>query len=266
MKLAVEHQKQLDEQMQKGYQFLNQKDYQAAIEVWIDLWEKLKNTMQNYDYKYIEEIDRIFEGRQSIFNWATDFEMELSNASIQKYSFIQKKIDFCSEYIAKSKNKNENNIQVMKRVIAEGYFQLGDTEKGEQLFVVHTKEHPTSGWGWINWSDQYGVFAEVQNIDYERAISILEQSLKVEGLEDKPDVLDRLSELYEKQGMDQKLAEIKELSCKEEQKKLARQSFFSRTIKPSPEASVSTIQSNKVGRNDPCPCGSGKKYKKCCGK
>ncbi len=25
------------------------------------------------------------------------------------------------------------------------------------------------------------------------------------------------------------------------------------------------IKSNKVGRNDPCPCGSGKKYKKCCG-
>lgn len=23
---------------------------------------------------------------------------------------------------------------------------------------------------------------------------------------------------------------------------------------------------NKVGRNDPCPCGSGKKYKHCCGK
>lgn len=23
--------------------------------------------------------------------------------------------------------------------------------------------------------------------------------------------------------------------------------------------------SNKVGRNDPCPCGSGRKYKKCCG-
>ena len=24
--------------------------------------------------------------------------------------------------------------------------------------------------------------------------------------------------------------------------------------------------SEKIGRNDPCPCGSGKKYKKCCGK
>ena len=24
--------------------------------------------------------------------------------------------------------------------------------------------------------------------------------------------------------------------------------------------------SDKIGRNDPCPCGSGKKYKNCCGK
>jgi preprotein translocase subunit SecA len=26
------------------------------------------------------------------------------------------------------------------------------------------------------------------------------------------------------------------------------------------------IKTEKVGRNDPCPCGSGKKYKKCCGR
>jgi preprotein translocase subunit SecA len=25
-------------------------------------------------------------------------------------------------------------------------------------------------------------------------------------------------------------------------------------------------KSAKVGRNNPCPCGSGKKYKKCCGR
>lgn len=24
------------------------------------------------------------------------------------------------------------------------------------------------------------------------------------------------------------------------------------------------IKKNKIGRNDPCPCGSGKKYKHCC--
>ncbi len=25
------------------------------------------------------------------------------------------------------------------------------------------------------------------------------------------------------------------------------------------------VRGEKVGRNDPCPCGSGRKYKKCCG-
>ena len=32
------------------------------------------------------------------------------------------------------------------------------------------------------------------------------------------------------------------------------------------EQSASSGQNSKVGRNDPCPCNSGKKYKKCCGR
>ncbi|MCK5534111.1 preprotein translocase subunit SecA [bacterium] len=34
----------------------------------------------------------------------------------------------------------------------------------------------------------------------------------------------------------------------------------------SPSSSSPLKSSSKIGRNDPCPCGSGKKYKKCCGK
>lgn len=33
---------------------------------------------------------------------------------------------------------------------------------------------------------------------------------------------------------------------------------------PTPARSATTHHPAKVGRNDPCPCGSGKKYKKCC--
>jgi preprotein translocase subunit SecA len=34
---------------------------------------------------------------------------------------------------------------------------------------------------------------------------------------------------------------------------------------PAKEAVTPTHrQTDKIGRNDPCPCGSGKKYKKCC--
>ena len=31
-------------------------------------------------------------------------------------------------------------------------------------------------------------------------------------------------------------------------------------------ASKVFVKTENIGRNDPCPCGSGKKYKKCCGK
>ena len=32
------------------------------------------------------------------------------------------------------------------------------------------------------------------------------------------------------------------------------------------KTSKTVVKEEKVGRNDACPCGSGKKYKKCCGK
>lgn len=44
-----------------------------------------------------------------------------------------------------------------------------------------------------------------------------------------------------------------------------RQSAKSRE-KPEPATVAVHSEIGKVGRNDPCPCGSGKKYKKCCGR
>jgi len=35
---------------------------------------------------------------------------------------------------------------------------------------------------------------------------------------------------------------------------------------PAPKVETYRRDKPKVGRNDPCPCGSGKKYKKCCGR
>ena len=33
-----------------------------------------------------------------------------------------------------------------------------------------------------------------------------------------------------------------------------------------PASAPKKADGTKVGRNDPCPCGSGKKYKNCCGR
>ena len=52
------------------------------------------------------------------------------------------------------------------------------------------------------------------------------------------------------------LPQWKEIFSEPELKKLYKEQKESTTIR----------KGKKIGRNDPCPCGSGKKYKKCCGK
>lgn len=52
------------------------------------------------------------------------------------------------------------------------------------------------------------------------------------------------------------LPEWDELLTPERRKELYREQKKSGTI----------VKERKVGRNDPCPCGSGKKYKYCCGR
>lgn len=53
---------------------------------------------------------------------------------------------------------------------------------------------------------------------------------------------------------------------KQEQKRRARE-VVSDDDAPVPDAPVEQAHGEQApGRNDPCPCGSGKKFKKCCGK
>ena len=52
------------------------------------------------------------------------------------------------------------------------------------------------------------------------------------------------------------LEEWNDILTPERQKELYREQKKSGTI----------VKEKKIGRNDPCPCGSGKKYKFCCGR
>ena len=51
------------------------------------------------------------------------------------------------------------------------------------------------------------------------------------------------------------LEEWNDIFDEETQKRLYKEQKRSTTI----------VKGERIGRNDPCPCGSGKKYKKCCG-
>ena len=51
------------------------------------------------------------------------------------------------------------------------------------------------------------------------------------------------------------LPEWDDILTEERRAEIAREYKMSKTV----------VKGVKIGRNDPCPCGSGKKYKKCCG-
>ncbi|MFS0647008.1 SEC-C metal-binding domain-containing protein [Siminovitchia sp. 179-K 8D1 HS] len=87
----------------------------------------------------------------------------------------------------------------------------------------------------------------------------------MDGVEDRLDVLERLEELYKQLGMTEEASEAKrEMEAekkKEEHNRITRREELLQVPRK-----TAAPKSKKIGRNEPCPCGSGKKYKKCCGR
>jgi preprotein translocase subunit SecA len=52
----------------------------------------------------------------------------------------------------------------------------------------------------------------------------------------------------------------------EEMRERQRQDYIMSRGEDTPASQTVRREEKKIGRNDPCPCGSGKKYKKCCGR
>lgn len=260
--LDPEVQKEWTSLMQEGYEYSLEGVSLAAITIWGQLWDKMRTMLDSeYDLS-IEELDNAF-GQQRISNWSSDFEMELGNASREESSFAQKRIHFCTEYIARHRDQSDPHVELMKWAICESYFDLGEPEKGEQAFREQLTASPFSGWGWIRWSDHYGVLAREGKKDTVKAVQILEQAIEIEGLKDRYYVLERLEDLYAELGLHQNVSAVKqvmmELLTEDQDLRPPTQPLLPPTEKVVP------LTSAKVGRNDSCPCGSNKKYKKCCG-
>jgi len=268
----IQNLEMLDDKMQKGYELLTDSTNHRllerininVLEVWGEIWDDIKNMMDKHGINDIKSFDHVFGGTQSIFNWSMDYDMELENAIVENLEFAQTRIDFCTEYIERYKDKNEHNIKEMMRNVAGIYFRIGNIDFGEELLSKYLKDDPRWGWGWIEWSDQYSLYEDngIKNTD--KAIGILKQGLDVKGLNDRGDVLDRLHNIYIDMDMQDEAEEVmKEINQIGNKKQEMHSTGF---ITEDSNISNPYVARKKIGRNNPCPCDSGKKYKKCCGK
>jgi len=248
--------KEIDDKIQRGYDFLSKRQTTKACDEWLGAWESVKTLFSETKAKDIYELDEMHPFTQCIGNYAQDLEAELHNAGLDDPSYHEKRIQYCTElleYCGKERLTNENT----RRAIAEAYSELGDMDTCGRFFEEWLRDDPNWGWGYIGWSDCWYLFKSSPG-DPEKAEQILLQGLSQPELRDRIDVVQRLIDINDNDQLQRpdKVHEYKTLL----HKLMPTASKTSMYYKPSP-----IIKQAKPGRNEPCPCGSGKKYKKCCG-
>ena len=226
----------IDEKIKDGYELIQSKDSLGGCKKWLEAWDEIKELFADGVAEDIFDLNDKYQWALPISNYAQFLEMELHNAGVDDEVYHQKRITYCRELVQWC--KDELTVNNTRCGMAEAYFEAGDTASGEQVFIEWQRDDPDCDMLYVGWADCYR-FSNVDN-KYEKAEEILLSGYARTGLRDRINVVNSLILVYEEQGKSDKAKEYKKTL-----------SLLQRVV--------------KIGRNDPCPCGSGKKYKKCCG-
>lgn len=283
---------QLDSRIQEGYDHQNQ-DPVAACERWLEAWADLLALCDRGGFRSLKEFDDSFGGAQCAFNWVQDFEMELGHAAHEAPRFHEVRTRFCEDFLRRFPDTDDLMTENMRRALADSCFGSGDAARGAALYQQWLEADPQWGWGWIGWSDNCSPMMGNTPGDPPHAEALLKQGLAVPDVRDRDAIEERLADFYEHQGRSDEATALRRtqaraktsveavgdrgLSLKtkldfggqglplEQLSKLTEQ-VRNQHAEITSTASSPPAPKRKVGRNEPCPCGSGKKFKRCCGK
>ncbi len=206
------------------------------------------------------------------WNW-TNLNLWLKRIIGENISYSEDKLNFLNIKILK-----ENILELIKNKYAERIKSLGEETflELQRIVLLHTLDvawrehlyeldHLRKGIGLRAYGqkdplieykkESFIIFSNMQNRIREQTIEYI---FKLQPLITQTNQNYHRSVNYEKP----KTNLIPSSNIDQENKKLTQQQKHNFT---SSSTTVSTVK-HKIGRNEPCPCGSGKKYKKCCGK
>jgi hypothetical protein len=279
----------LDDRMQAGYDQLAAGETVAACRTWLTAWADVRGLLDKAGLASIAAFDARFRGSQSLFNWLQDLETELWNAGLQDGEFLTARIALCEEGLRRFPAEDALLTENWRRALAGSYAELGDTAKMEGLYRAWLAADPGWGWGWIGWADCYRL-ARRDRQDLGRAEQLLLEGLAIPAVRDRPDLVDRLADLYDEQGRAADARAVRRatrrpaptvatVDVRAEGRVLRQKTTLTFGGEGLPLKQLSDViadlqdpalpvsaRRQKVGRNEPCPCGSGKKFKRCCGR
>jgi len=213
--------------------------------------ENLKENILNMMEDVVEEILNIYAGKE-----IHPEEWDLKGLSEYFYDIFMIKVDF-SNYNIEEKTREdikEELISLLKRAYEKKEEEIGsetlrELEKVVMLKVVDQK-----------WMDHIDAMDQLRQGIGLRAYGQRDPLVeyKIEGFEMFQEMIKSI-----KEDTLRYLFRIR-VSAMPKRKEVARNVTYSHGDEG--EKKMPIRKGKKVGRNDPCPCGSGKKYKKCCGR
>jgi hypothetical protein len=231
-----------EERIMAGNDLLDADDAAGACRAWLEAWAEMLALLERGKIASIDEFERQYNGMSFVRQWFHDLDCQLWNAGLDDPQFLRSAIAVCEERL-KRFAADEAVTEFSRMALAESHFELNNAAQTDALYRQWLGKDPQWGWGWISWAHCYqGARPEMQ--DLKRGEQILLEGRAVDQVRNPDDITTNLAYIHEQQG---RLQEARLLAA----------SVRSTTFPPPSEL--------KVGRNEPCPCGSGKKFKKCCG-
>jgi len=228
---------------------------EKAIMAWKQLWDLMER-----ENNYSNQLgSRVLDWQ--IGNWANDLTMLLHNAGrYEELITVNEQILRINwNYNGDSKQFYEN----AKRDIADAYSNMGNIEKAYELYKEYLKKDPLWGWGWIGYYRHLNHNDEPEfNVVIEELYKKIEQGVRFRDMDD---LCRELSDEFKKIGESEKASYLAEWYKQEKKYGTERMANFQDDL-GIVDKKLSAYKVKKIYPNEPCPCGSGKKYKKCCGR
>ena len=225
-------------------------------------YDDVMNSQRKEIYAFRREVlesdslkDKVFELLEIEIDELVEFYLSQEESGVEKLKEqINVRFDVDIDLINKSKEEiKQYLIEKLKEAYEQKEAKIGtllmrDIEKMVFLHVIDTK-----------WKDH------LLGIDH------IKEGIGLRGYAQRDPLVEYKKEAFElfeemsRNIVSDILTRLFKIQIKEESSvKIAPKQHINRSDGDRPHEPIK--KPHKIGRNDPCPCGSGKKYKKCCGK
>lgn len=250
--------KELDDKL-KSYEGLKGDDYKETLRDQYTLAKRFYGYLLKSDGVPDAELfdDIAMDMDADVMGWIVDLPFALSDDG----GMVDEAVEICNLFA--EVHSPDNLFGDMAIILAEA----GRHEEALERIAKNLERFSDDAWIVIKAGQAYQTLKET-----DKALALYNQAYRMTSplSYDREGVLERLVPLLRELGRDdeanalieneEKAEKARKEGYKKYEKKGTNTPALADKQKPMP------VTAGKIGRNEPCPCGSGKKYKKCCGK